>query len=98
MSDIHSVIPVLLVILDGIGCRDAAPDNPVSLARKPNWDRLWQEFAHTTIDASERSVGLPSGQMGNSEVGHLNIGAGRVIYQDFTRIDRAIEFILKKAS
>ncbi len=85
------MIPVLLVILDGVGCRDAAPDNPVSLARKPNWDRLWQEFAHTTIDASERSVGLPSGQMGNSEVGHLNIGAGRVIYQDFTRIDRAIE-------
>ena len=91
MSNIHSVIPVLLVILDGVGCRDAAPDNPVSLARKPNWDRFWQEFAHTTIDASERSVGLPSGQMGNSEVGHLNIGAGRVIYQDFTRIDRAIE-------
>ena len=91
VSDTHSVIPVLLVILDGVGCRDAATDNPVSLARKPNWDRLWQEFAHTTIDASERSVGLPSGQMGNSEVGHLNIGAGRVIYQDFTRIDRAIE-------
>jgi 2,3-bisphosphoglycerate-independent phosphoglycerate mutase len=86
-----SVTPVLLLILDGVGCREAASDNPVSLARKPNWDRLWREFAHTTIDASERSVGLPSGQMGNSEVGHLNIGAGRVIYQDFTRIDRAIE-------
>jgi 2,3-bisphosphoglycerate-independent phosphoglycerate mutase len=85
------VTPVLLLILDGVGCREAAPDNPVSLARKPNWDRLWHAFAHTTIDASERSVGLPSGQMGNSEVGHLNIGAGRVIYQDFTRIDRAIE-------
>ena len=83
--------PVLLLILDGVGCRDAASDNPVSLAHKPNWDRLWQQFAHTSIDASERSVGLPSGQMGNSEVGHLNIGAGRVIYQDFTRIDRAIE-------
>ena len=85
------VTPVLLLILDGVGCRDAAPDNPVSLARKPNWDRLWHEFSHTTIDASERSVGLPQGQMGNSEVGHLNIGAGRVIYQDFSRIDRAIE-------
>jgi len=85
------VTPVLLLILDGVGCRDAAPDNPVSLARKPNWDRLWHEFSHTTIDASERSVGLPQGQMGNSEVGHLNIGAGRVIYQDFTRIDRATE-------
>ena len=91
VSDNPSVTPVLLLILDGVGCRDAAADNPVSLARKPNWDRLWREFAHTTIDASERSVGLPSGQMGNSEVGHLNIGAGRVIYQDFTRIDRAIE-------
>ena len=91
MSDAPTVTPVLLLILDGVGCRDAAPDNPVSLARKPNWDRLWREFAHTTIDASERSVGLPTGQMGNSEVGHLNIGAGRVIYQDFTRIDRAIE-------
>ncbi len=91
MSDTSSVTPVLLLILDGVGCRDAAADNPVSLARKPNWDRLWQAFAHTNIDASERSVGLPNGQMGNSEVGHLNIGAGRVIYQDFTRIDRAIE-------
>ncbi len=91
MAAAPTVTPVLLLILDGVGCRDAAPDNPVSLARKPNWDRLWREFAHTTIDASERSVGLPSGQMGNSEVGHLNIGAGRVIYQDFTRIDRAIE-------
>src|SRR6202166_2851572 len=91
MPDAPSVTPVLLLILDGVGCREAAPDNPVSLARKPNWDRLWREFAHTTIDASQRSVGLPTGQMGNSEVGHLNIGAGRVIYQDFTRIDRAIE-------
>ena len=91
LSDQLSVTPVLLLILDGVGCRDAAPDNPVSLARKPNWDALWRAFPHTTIDASERSVGLPSGQMGNSEVGHLNIGAGRVIYQDFTRIDCAIE-------
>src|SRR5450631_1176071 len=91
VSDNHSVIPVLLLILDGVGCRDAAPDNPVSLARKPIWDRLWREYAHTTVDASERHVGLPSGQMGNSEVGHLNIGAGRVVYQDFTRIDLAIE-------
>ena len=57
VSDKHSVIPVLLLILDGVGCRDAAPDNPVSLPAKPNWDRLWREFAHTTIDASERSVG-----------------------------------------
>jgi 2,3-bisphosphoglycerate-independent phosphoglycerate mutase len=91
VSDNPPVTPVLLLILDGVGCREAAPDNPISLARTPNWDGLWQTYAHTTIDASERSVGLPRGQMGNSEVGHLNIGAGRVIYQDFTRIDRAIE-------
>ena len=86
-----AVVPVVLLILDGVGCREDAPDNAVSGAEKPNWDRLWQEYAHTTIDASELAVGLPRGQMGNSEVGHLNIGAGRVIYQEFTRIDHAIE-------
>ncbi|MEP6996915.1 MAG: 2,3-bisphosphoglycerate-independent phosphoglycerate mutase [Betaproteobacteria bacterium] len=85
------VVPVVLLILDGVGCRDDAPDNAVSRAAKPNWDRLWREHAHTTIDASELAVGLPRGQMGNSEVGHLNIGAGRVIYQEFTRVDHAIE-------
>jgi len=86
-----AVVPVVLLILDGVGCRDDAPDNAVSRAVKPNWDHLWRDFAHTTIDASELAVGLPRGQMGNSEVGHLNIGAGRVIYQEFTRIDHAIE-------
>ncbi len=86
-----SIRPAILIILDGFGCRDAAPDNAISRARKPNWDRLIATCPHTTIDASERFVGLPTGQMGNSEVGHLNIGAGRVVYQDFTRIDRAIE-------
>src|SRR5258706_8659718 len=85
------ITPVVLLILDGVGCREAAPDNAVSLAAKPHWDRLWHDYPHTIIDASERAVGLPSGQMGNSEVGHLNMGAGRVIYQEFTRIDRAIE-------
>jgi len=85
------VVPVVLLILDGVGCRAAAPDNAISLAAKPHWDRLWRDHPHATIDASERAVGLPGGQMGNSEVGHLNIGAGRVVYQDFTRIDRAIE-------
>ena len=85
------VTPVVLLILDGVGCREAAPDNAISCAAKPHWDRLWRDYPHTTIDASERAVGLPGGQMGNSEVGHLNIGAGRVIYQDFTRIDRAVE-------
>jgi len=86
-----AVVPVVLLILDGVGCRDDAPDNAISRAATPHWDRLWRSFAHTTIDASELAVGLPRGQMGNSEVGHLNIGAGRVIYQEFTRIDKAIE-------
>ena len=83
--------PVVLLILDGFGEREDAPDNAISRAQMPNWRRLLREAAHTTIDASERRVGLPSGQMGNSEVGHLNIGAGRVVYQELTRIDREIE-------
>ena len=82
--------PVVLLILDGFGCREDAPDNAISRARMPNWDRLLASCPHTSIDASELDVGLPAGQMGNSEVGHLNIGAGRVVYQDFTRIDHAI--------
>src|SRR5438067_112507 len=83
--------PVVLLILDGFGCRADALDNAITRARMPNWDRLLATCPHRTIDASELRVGLPQGQMGNSEVGHLNIGAGRVIYQDFTRIDVAIE-------
>ncbi len=86
-----AVRPVVLLILDGFGCRDDAPDNAISRASMPNWNRLLATCPHGTIDASELRVGLPAGQMGNSEVGHLNIGAGRVIYQDFTRIDVAIE-------
>ncbi|MEP7084542.1 MAG: 2,3-bisphosphoglycerate-independent phosphoglycerate mutase, partial [Betaproteobacteria bacterium] len=86
-----SVTPVLLIILDGFGHREAAPDNAIELANTPNWDRLWSGMPHTLIDASELHVGLPSGQMGNSEVGHLNIGAGRVVYQDYTRIELAIQ-------
>ena len=85
------VTPVLLIILDGFGCRANGADNAIFLAKKPNWDRLWSDFPHTLIHASEAEVGLPKGQMGNSEVGHLNIGAGRVVYQEFTRINRAIE-------
>jgi 2,3-bisphosphoglycerate-independent phosphoglycerate mutase len=85
------VRPVVLLILDGFGTRDAAPDNAISNARMPNWNALMASTPHTVIDASERRVGLPEGQMGNSEVGHLNIGAGRVVYQDLTRIDHAIE-------
>jgi 2,3-bisphosphoglycerate-independent phosphoglycerate mutase len=80
----------VLLILDGFGCRADAPDNAITRASMPNWNHLLATCPHTTIDASELRVGLPEGQMGNSEVGHLNIGAGRVIYQDFTRIDVAI--------
>ena len=83
-------LPVLLIILDGFGYREDAADNAISAAHKPNMDRLWASNPHTYIHASEAAVGLPSGQMGNSEVGHLNIGAGRVVYQEYTRIDRAI--------
>ena len=86
-SSVHRVV---LVILDGFGCREDAPDNAISRAHAPHWRRLLATCPHTTIDASELRVGLPEGQMGNSEVGHLNIGAGRIVYQDFTRIDVAI--------
>ena len=82
--------PVVLLILDGFGERPDAPDNAITRARTPRWRALREHYAHGTIDASEMHVGLPDGQMGNSEVGHLNIGAGRVVYQDLTRIDHAI--------
>jgi 2,3-bisphosphoglycerate-independent phosphoglycerate mutase len=85
------VTPVLLIILDGFGYREECEDNAICQARKPHWNFLWEAFPHTTIDASEKWVGLPKDQMGNSEVGHMSIGAGRVVYQDYTRIERAIE-------
>jgi 2,3-bisphosphoglycerate-independent phosphoglycerate mutase len=82
--------PVVLVVLDGWGQSDSEDHNAVQASRKPVWDRLWKECPHTLIRTSGASVGLPSGQMGNSEVGHLNLGAGRVVYQEFTRVSRAI--------
>lgn len=85
------ITPVLLLILDGFGYREDTDYNAVSAAKKPNWDNCWHDYPHTLINASELYVGLPRGQMGNSEVGHLNIGAGRVVYQDLTRVDVAIE-------
>ena len=85
-----NVTPVLLIILDGFGYRENGSDNAIDRARKPHWDRYWSSFPHTTINASELHVGLPPAQMGNSEVGHLNIGAGRVVFQEFTRIELAI--------
>ncbi len=78
------------MVLDGWGYREDAPDNAISLANTPCWDRLWSDRPHSLLDTSGESVGLPVGQMGNSEVGHMNIGAGRVVYQDFTRITKAI--------
>ena len=80
----------VLVILDGWGIAAANPDNAIHVARTPHWDQLWASPAKTVLDASGTSVGLAVGQMGNSEVGHMNLGAGRVIPQDLTRIDRAI--------
>jgi len=83
--------PVALIILDGYGHNEDASDNAVLAARTPVMDRLWQERPHTLIHTDGRHVGLPDGQMGNSEVGHMNLGAGRVVYQDFTRITKAVE-------
>jgi 2,3-bisphosphoglycerate-independent phosphoglycerate mutase len=81
---------VALVILDGWGCAPPGPGNAVELAETPVFDRLWAAYPHTTLKASGEAVGLPEGQMGNSEVGHLTIGSGRVLDQDLQRINRAI--------
>ncbi len=82
---------VCLVVMDGWGPAPEGPANAVYLAKTPNFDRLERRYPHTTLVASGEAVGLPPGQMGNSEVGHLNLGAGRVVYQDLTRINLAIE-------
>ncbi len=82
--------PVVLIILDGWGHRQATDDNAIAGAESPNWDRLWREAPHTLISGSGLDVGLPEGQMGNSEVGHMSLGSGRVVYQNITRIDQAI--------
>lgn len=81
----------LLIILDGWGYRAETRDNAIANADTPVWSRLWSEAPHTLISGSGQDVGLPTGQMGNSEVGHMSLGAGRVIYQNMTRIDHAIE-------
>ncbi|HEU4963482.1 MAG TPA: 2,3-bisphosphoglycerate-independent phosphoglycerate mutase [Bacilli bacterium] len=85
-----SIKPVALIILDGFGCRKETEGNAVAQANKPNFDRYWKTYPHTQLTASGEAVGLPPGQMGNSEVGHLNIGAGRVVYQDLTRVSKSI--------
>src|SRR5580700_9050633 len=83
--------PVMLVILDGWGWRDDPADNAIRQAKTPTFDRMWQNLPHSFLCTSGQDVGLPGGQMGNSEVGHLNIGAGRVVMQDLPRIGAAIK-------
>jgi 2,3-bisphosphoglycerate-independent phosphoglycerate mutase len=82
--------PAVLLILDGWGYSEKESFNAIHMAKTPVWDRLWKECPHTLINTSGPGVGLPAGQMGNSEVGHLNLGAGRVVYQEFTRVSRSV--------
>ncbi|OQX93155.1 MAG: phosphoglycerate mutase (2,3-diphosphoglycerate-independent) [Tenericutes bacterium 4572_104] len=83
--------PVVLIIMDGIGIAKKSSGNAYTLAKHPNLDRLFKEYPNIQIEASGEAVGLPEGQMGNSEVGHMNIGAGRVVYQSLTRINKAVK-------
>ena len=83
--------PMVLVILDGYGYREEQQDNAIYSAKTPVMDALWAKRPHTLIDASGLEVGLPDRQMGNSEVGHVNLGAGRIVYQDLTRLDVEIK-------
>ncbi|MBD3108544.1 2,3-bisphosphoglycerate-independent phosphoglycerate mutase [Bacillus sp. AGMB 02131] len=85
-----SKAPVALIILDGFALRDETKGNAVAHAKKPNFDRYWNQYPHATLRADGEFVGLPEGQMGNSEVGHMNIGAGRIVYQSLTRVNVAI--------
>ena len=82
--------PTVLLIMDGFGLAPAGPENAISCAKTPNLDKLFAECPNTQLQASGLDVGLPAGQMGNSEVGHTNIGAGRVVYQDLPRISNAV--------
>ncbi|MBF8222568.1 2,3-bisphosphoglycerate-independent phosphoglycerate mutase [Halomonas sp. 328] len=93
MSDANAAAPrpVALIILDGYGHNDDAQDNAIAAANTPVMDRLQRDYPHALIHTDGKFVGLPEGQMGNSEVGHMNLGAGRIVYQDFTRITKAIE-------
>ena len=86
-----SVKRVVLVVLDGWALAEPGPGNAVELAETPGFDELWAKYPHTTLTAWGKAVGLPEGQMGNSEVGHMNLGAGAIVKQDLLRIDEAIE-------
>ncbi len=93
MSDTVGPPPVpsvALIILDGWGLAPDGPGNAISQADTPTFDRLWADHPHTELTAKGQAVGLPEGQMGNSEVGHLNLGAGAIVKQDLTRIDEAV--------
>ena len=90
MNDTPARKPLLLMILDGWGHREERDNNAIAIADTPCWDALWNNGPHSLIETSGEAVGLPQGQMGNSEVGHMNIGAGRIVFQDFTRIENAI--------
>ncbi len=81
----------ILLILDGFGFSETSQSNAIEKANSPVWDRLWSEYPHTLIQTSGMAVGLPDGQMGNSEVGHMNLGAGRTVYQSLTRVTKAID-------
>src|SRR5574337_906085 len=91
MKNMSEPRPILLMILDGWGYREDSSHNAIAKAHIPHWDALWQRYPHMLLDGSGHAVGLPNGQMGNSEVGHLTIGAGRTLDQDLTRVDKAIE-------
>jgi 2,3-bisphosphoglycerate-independent phosphoglycerate mutase len=82
--------PTVLLVLDGWGYREEIRDNAIANGATPVWDHLWADAPHTLISSSGPDVGLPEGQMGNSEVGHMSLGAGRIIFQNITRIDQAI--------
>src|SRR4028118_607606 len=91
MAQASSVSPVVLIILDGWGYREEKDGNAIAAAKTPVMDSLWTAYPRTLIKTSGRAVGLPEGQMGNSEVGHLNLGAGRVVPQELVRISDAVE-------
>src|ERR1043166_6248852 len=82
---------LILIVIDGFGCRKERQYNAIAEAETPRFDRLYRESPWTTLEASGKAVGLPDGQMGNSEVGHLNIGAGRIVDQDIVRISKAVD-------
>ena len=82
--------PVVLIVMDGWGCAPNSRGNAIAQAQTPHLTSYWQRYPHNVLAAAGEDVGLPEGQMGNSEVGHLNLGAGRIVYQDYTRINHAV--------